>query len=258
MIRSFLSNRQWRRTTLPIRLADAEPDPADGPVTIERAVLDRATDVDARINAVRLRTPSPHMYATIQDSDMTECVLTLTGQTEWESWLEKHGSTSTGAWLRLAKKGAGQQTVTYQQALECALCHGWIDGRKKAESEQYWLQRFTPRTAKSIWSKLNKERAEALIAAGRMRPPGMTEIEKARKDGRWQAAYTSAGNSIVPDDLQAALDANPGARKFFATLNSRNRYAILFRIQNAKKPETRARKIREFIDMLNRGETVHP
>ncbi|VWB89935.1 YdeI/OmpD-associated family protein [Burkholderia lata] len=189
---------------------------------------------------------------------MTECALTFASQIEWESWLGQNGSTSTGAWLRLAKKGSEQQTVTYKQALESALCHGWIDGQKRAESEQYWLQRFTPRTAKSIWSKLNKDRAEALIATGRMHPSGMCEIEKARKDGRWEAAYTSASNSIVPDDLQAALDANPGAGKFFATLNSRNRYAILFRIQNAKKPETRARKIGEFIDMLNRGETIHP
>ncbi|VWC78626.1 YdeI/OmpD-associated family protein [Burkholderia contaminans] len=189
---------------------------------------------------------------------MTECALTFTSQAEWENWLEQNGTTSTGAWLRLAKKGTGQRTVTYEQALESALCHGWIDGQKRTESEQYWLQRFTPRSAKSIWSKLNTDRAEALIAAGRMRPPGLCEIEKARKDGRWQAAYTSASNSIVPDDLQAALDANPEARKFFATLNSRNRYAILFRIQNAKKPETRARKIGEFIDMLNRSETIHP
>ncbi|WP_334003331.1 YdeI/OmpD-associated family protein [Burkholderia cepacia] len=189
---------------------------------------------------------------------MTECTLTFSSQIEWESWLGENGSTSTGAWLRLAKKGTGQRTVTYEQALESALCHGWIDGQKRAGNDQYWLQRFTPRSAKSLWSQLNKDRAEALIAAGRMRPSGMSEIEKARKDGRWNAAYTSASNSTVPDDLQAALDANPGARKFFATLNSRNRYAILYRIQNAKRPETRARKIGEFIDMLLRGETFHP
>ena len=189
---------------------------------------------------------------------MTEGALTFTSQAEWESWLGQHGSTSAGAWLRLAKKGTEQQTVSYEQALESALCHGWIDGQKQAESDQYWLQRFTPRSARSIWSKLNKDRAEALIAAGRMRPPGMREIEKARKDGRWQAAYTSASHSIVPDDLRAALDANPEAKQFFATLNSRNRYAILFRLQNAKKPETRARKIEEFVNMLNRGETFHP
>lgn len=189
---------------------------------------------------------------------MTESALTFISQIEWESWLAQNGSTSTGAWLRLAKKGAGQPTVTYEQALEGALCYGWIDGQKQAESEHYWLQRFTPRIAKSIWSKLNRDRAEALIAAGRMRPPGMTQIERARNDGRWEAAYTSARHSIVPDDLQAALDANPRASKFFATLSSRNRYAILFRVQNAKKPETRARKIEEFVNMLNRGEVFHP
>ncbi|MBR8385146.1 YdeI/OmpD-associated family protein [Burkholderia cenocepacia] len=189
---------------------------------------------------------------------MTECALTFASQAEWESWLGQNGGTSTGVWLRLAKKGVEQRTVTYEQAVESALCHGWIDGQKKAESEQYWLQRFSPRSAKSIWSKINKDKAEALIAAGRMQPSGLFEIDRARKDGRWEAAYTSASNSTVPDDLQAALDANPKAAKFFATLNSRNRYAILFRIQSAKKPETRARKIAEFIDMLKRGETFHP
>lgn len=159
---------------------------------------------------------------------MTEGALTFASQAEWESWLEQNGGTSTGAWLRLAKKGARQRTVSYEEAVESALCHGWIDGQKKAESEQYWLQRFTPRSAKSIWSKINKDKAEALIVAGRMRPAGLREIEKAKQDGRWEAAYTSASNSIVPDDLQAALDANPKAAKFFATLNSRNRYAILY------------------------------
>lgn len=189
---------------------------------------------------------------------MTAPCLTCVDTTQWETWLTQNGDTSTGIWLRLAKKGAGQPTLTYEQALQSALCHGWIDARKQTESDEYWLQRFTPRTAKSLWSQLNKERAEALIAAGRMLPSGMREIEKAKEDGRWAAAYTSPGNSTVPDDLQAALDANPKASAFFATLNSRNRYAILFRIQNAKKPATRARKIEEFVDMLVRGETVHP
>lgn len=189
---------------------------------------------------------------------MTERALTFSSQAEWEDWLAQNGSTSTGTWLRLAKKGTEPPTVTYEQALESALCHGWIDGQKRAESDQYWLQRFTPRSAKSIWSKLNKDRAEALLAAGRMRPAGLREIEKARKDGRWEAAYTSASNSTVPDDLQAALDAHPQAKAFFATLSSRNRYAILFRVQNARKPETRARKIEEFVNMLSRGETFHP
>jgi uncharacterized protein YdeI (YjbR/CyaY-like superfamily) len=184
--------------------------------------------------------------------------LTFLDQNEWENWLTHNSDTSPGIWLRLAKKGAGQPTLTYEQALESALCHGWIDGQKRTESEEYWLQRFTRRSAKSIWSRLNKDRAEALIAAGRMLPSGMREIEKAREDGRWEAAYTSSSNSVVPDDLQAALDANLKASAFFATLSSRNRYAILFRIQNAKKPATRARKIEEFIGMLNRGETIHP
>lgn len=189
---------------------------------------------------------------------MTEPHLTFFDQNEWDNWLAQNGGTSTGIWLRLAKKGAEQPTLTYEQALESALCHGWIDGQKQAESEKYWLQRFTRRSAKSIWSKLNKDRAEALIAAGRMHPSGMLEIEKARKDGRWEVAYTSASNSVVPDDLQAALDANPKASAFFTTLNGRNRYAILFRVQNAKTPATRGRKIAEFVSMLNRGETFYP
>lgn len=189
---------------------------------------------------------------------MTESRLTLLDQKEWENWLMQHGETSTGIWLRFAKKGSGHSTLTYEEALESALCHGWIDARKQAESDQYWLQRFTRRSARSLWSRLNRDRAEALIAKGRMLPAGMAEVEKAKADGRWEAAYTSASNSVVPDDLQAALDANPKAGACFATLNGRNRYAILFRIQNAKKPATRARKIAEFIDMLNRGETIHP
>ena len=189
---------------------------------------------------------------------MTEPRLTFRDRNEWENWLARNGGTSTGVWLRLAKKGARQPTLTYEQAVESALCHGWIDGQKQTESEEYWLQRFTRRSAKSIWSRLNRDRADALVAAGRMLPAGMREIEKAKEDGRWEAAYASPSNSVVPDDLQTALDANPKARAFFATLNARNRYAILFRIQNAKKPETRIRKIEEFIGMLARGETIHP
>ncbi|VVE67029.1 bacteriocin-protection protein [Pandoraea anapnoica] len=188
---------------------------------------------------------------------MTEPCLTFSDQNEWEDWLKQNGGTSAGVWLRLAKKGAAQPTLSYAQAVESALCHGWIDGQKKKESDEHWLQRFTPRTAKSIWAKLNRERAEALIATGRMRPSGMREIEKAKADGRWQAAYDSPKNSVVPDDLQAALDANPKAKAFFATLNGRNRYAILFRIQNVKRAETRVRKIDEFVGMLSREETIH-
>jgi uncharacterized protein YdeI (YjbR/CyaY-like superfamily) len=189
---------------------------------------------------------------------MNDPILTFTSQTEWESWLKLNGSMTTAAWLRLAKKSADQPTLSYAEALESALCHGWIDGQKKAESEHYWLQRFTPRTAKSIWSKINKAKAEALIVAGKMQPAGMREIERAKQDGRWDAAYSSASTSTVPADLQKALDSNKKAKEFFATLNSQNRYAILFRIQNVKKAETRARKIAQFVEMLAHGEKLHP
>lgn len=189
---------------------------------------------------------------------MSEPKLTFATQSEWEAWLEGNGSTSAGVWLRLAKKSAEQATVTYAQALESALCHGWIDGQKKSEDQHHWLQRFTPRTARSIWSQINKEKAEALIAAERMRPAGLVAIEQAKQNGRWQAAYSSASTSTVPEDLQQALDANPKAKTFFATLNGQNRYAILFRIQNVKKAETRARKIAQFIEMLSNGEKLHP
>lgn len=175
-----------------------------------------------------------------------------------KAWLEQHGATSPGAWLRLAKRGAGLTTVTYAEALEGALCFGWIDGRKRADGDHYWLQRFTPRTAESLWSKINKAKAEALMAAGRMRAAGLEEVERARKDGRWDAAYSSASTATVPDDLQARLDADGKAKAFFATLDRRNRYAILFRIEAAKKQETRARKIAAFVEMLGKGEKIHP
>jgi uncharacterized protein YdeI (YjbR/CyaY-like superfamily) len=189
---------------------------------------------------------------------MIDPTLTFTNQAEWEAWLELNGSVITGVWLRLAKKAADQQTISYADALESAICHGWIDGQQRAESEHYWLQRFTPRTAKSIWSKINKAKAEALISAGRMRPAGMREIDRAKQDGRWDTAYSSASASSIPDDLQKALDANKNAKAFFATLNSQNRYSILFRIQNVKKAETRAKKIAQFIEMLAHGEKLYP
>jgi uncharacterized protein YdeI (YjbR/CyaY-like superfamily) len=189
---------------------------------------------------------------------MSEPRLTFATQAEWEAWLESNGSDALGVWLRLAKKSAEEPTVTYAQALESALCHGWIDGQKQSEGEHYWLQRFTLRTAKSIWSKINKAKAEALVSAGRMRPAGLLAIDRAKRDGRWDAAYSSASTSIIPDDLRQALDANRKAKEFFATLNSQNRYAILFRIQNVKKAETRAKKIAQFIEMLNNGEKLYP
>ncbi|MGG6463570.1 YdeI/OmpD-associated family protein [Solilutibacter silvestris] len=189
---------------------------------------------------------------------MADPKLTFTNQAEWESWLELNGGTTAGVWLRLAKKTAAQQTVTYSEAIESALCYGWIDGQKQAEDEHYWLQRFTPRKPKSIWSKINKEKAETLISAGRIKSPGMREIDRAKQDGRWAAAYSSASTSTIPDDLQKALDANKNASAFFATLNSANRYAVLFRIQNVKKAETRAKKIAQFVEMLANHEKLHP
>lgn len=184
--------------------------------------------------------------------------LTCASQDEWETWLQTHCETSAGIWLRLAKKTSGQVTLTYAEALDSALCFGWIDGQKKAESNEFWLQRFSPRTAKSLWSKINTEKAQALMQAGRMRPSGLREIERAQQDGRWERAYTSAGNATVPADLQKALDANEKAKEFFDTLNRQNRYAILFRIQNVKKAETRAKKIAQFIEMLANGQKLHP
>lgn len=178
---------------------------------------------------------------------------------DWEAWLEAQDpGSSAGVWLKLAKAGSGVQSVTYAEALEVALCYGWIDGQKKALDERFWLQKFTPRRAKSIWSKVNREKAEALVRNGRMKPAGLLEMERAKQDGRWEAAYDSQSNASVPADFQAALDKNPAAQAFFATLNSANRYAVLFRVQTAKKAETRTRKIRELIDMLERKEKLHP
>jgi uncharacterized protein YdeI (YjbR/CyaY-like superfamily) len=177
---------------------------------------------------------------------------------EWESWLAAHHDRSSGVWLGLAKKGSGISTPTYQEALEAALCFGWIDGKKAARDAKTWAQRFTPRGRRSIWSKLNVEKASALIAQGKMKPAGLAAIEAAKKDGRWDAAYASQRVAGVPDDLQAALDASPKANAFFATLSSANRYSILFRIQTAKKVEKRRERIARFVAMLERHETLHP
>lgn len=179
-------------------------------------------------------------------------------QRDWAIWLKNNHDTSSGVWLQLAKKAAGVQSVSYDEAIEVALCFGWIDGQKKAHSEQYWLQKFTPRSNKSVWSKINKAKALALIKAGKMKTAGLKEIERARLDGRWEAAYDSASKSVAPGDFQLALDANTRARDFFGALDSRNRYAVLFRIQTAKTPATRAKKIAQFVQMLERHEKVHP
>lgn len=175
----------------------------------------------------------------------------------FQTWLQRHHATSDGLWLRIAKKGAAEPSVSYAEAVEVALCWGWIDGQKRSLDAQYFLQRFTPRRARSVWSKINVAKAEALIEAGRMQPSGQAQVDAARADGRWAGAYEGARNSTVPDDLQAALDANPAARAFFATVDAANRYAVLWRIQTAVKPQTRAKRVAQLVDMLARGETVH-
>jgi uncharacterized protein YdeI (YjbR/CyaY-like superfamily) len=175
----------------------------------------------------------------------------------WTAWLEKNHRQSQGLWLRLAKKDSALQSLTHAEALEVALCYGWIDGQKRGESDEAWLQRFLPRTKKSLWSKINREKATALIADGRMKPAGLAAVEAAKKDGRWDAAYDSPKRVAVPADFQAALDANPPPQRFFTDLDGVNRYAVLFRIQTVKKAETRARKIREFVEMLARNERIH-
>lgn len=179
-------------------------------------------------------------------------------QNAWEEWLEKNHGKSSGVWVRLAKKQSGLKSISYAEALESALCYGWIDGQKAPENERTWLQRFVPRSDRSIWSKMNREKAEKLIETGRMRAPGFAAIEQSKKNGRWDAAYDSPSRSTVPADFQTALDRNPRAKAFFETLDRANRYAVLFRIQTVKRPETRARKIREFVDMLARNEKIHP
>jgi uncharacterized protein YdeI (YjbR/CyaY-like superfamily) len=179
-------------------------------------------------------------------------------QADWAGWLELNQAVSAGIWLQHAKKASGLVSVSYDEALDVALCYGWIDGQKKGYDEASWLQKWTPRGAKSIWSKINREKALKLIESGRMQPAGMAAIERARQDGRWDAAYDSHSTATVPSDFQAALDNNAEASAFFATLNSTNRYAILFRIQTAKKAETRAKRIRDFIGMLARHEKIHP
>jgi uncharacterized protein YdeI (YjbR/CyaY-like superfamily) len=177
---------------------------------------------------------------------------------DWAAWLDKNHRKSAGVWLRLAKKGSPLRSVSYKEALEVALCYGWIDGQKKPESEHAWLQRFVSRSSQSIWSKINREKALALIATGEMKAAGLEAIKNAKKNGRWHAAYDSPSAASVPSDFQAALDANPRASAFFTTLDRANRYAILWRIQTVKKAETRARKIDQFIGMLEKGEKIHP
>jgi uncharacterized protein YdeI (YjbR/CyaY-like superfamily) len=176
---------------------------------------------------------------------------------QWKKWLAAHHATSPGVWLRLAKKDSGERSVSYAEAVEEALCQGWIDGQKKTDDDSFWLQRFTPRSARSVWSKINRDKAIELVKEKRMLPAGKAEIDRAKKDGRWEAAYDGARTSAIPPDLKAALDADRRAAAFFETLDAANRYAILWRLQTAKKAETRERRLAQFVAMLARNEKIH-
>ncbi|MEU1216238.1 YdeI/OmpD-associated family protein [Streptomyces sp. NPDC005790] len=177
---------------------------------------------------------------------------------EFEAWIGENHAVSPGIWLKLRRKGPGIVALDYAQALDVALCYGWIDGQKAKVDDQWWLQRFTPRRPRSKWSKINRDKVAALTAQGRMRAPGQAEVDRAKADGRWEAAYDGAKTATVPDDLTAALDADPAAAAFFETLDRQNRYAILYRIQEAKKAETRARRIEKYVAMLAQGDKPYP
>lgn len=178
--------------------------------------------------------------------------------TSFETWLAKNHATADGIRVKIAKKSSGIRSITFAEALDIALCYGWIDGQSKGLDEQWYWQRFTPRRKRSLWSKRNRENVERLIAEGRMQPAGQAEIDRAKADGRWDAAYDSPATATVPDDLAAALRRSPGARKFFESLDAQNRYAILHRLMTVKRPDTRARKIVKFLEMLERGEKIYP
>jgi uncharacterized protein YdeI (YjbR/CyaY-like superfamily) len=184
--------------------------------------------------------------------------LSFASRDAWEAWLAEHHASSPGVWIKLARRGSGIESVSPAEALEVALCYGWIDSQARGIDDQHWLQRYTPRKPRSKWSRVNRDRVTKLIEAGAMRPAGLREIEAAQADGRWDAAYEPASTATVPDDLRRELEGNEKAREFFETLDAQNRYAILYRIDDAKTPETRARRIAKFVAMLSEGQKIYP
>ena len=184
-------------------------------------------------------------------------ILQLASPEEWEKWLDAEHATSDGVWLKFAKKGSGATTVVYAEALDVALCFGWIDSQVKTYDERFYLQKFTPRRSRSKWSKINVEKIEVLTRAGRMRPAGLEQVELAKADGRWDAAYSSPASMTEPPDLKKALKANAKAAEFWANLSKSNRYAVIYQLEDAKKPETRERRLAKFIGMLERGEKLY-
>ncbi|QIN80813.1 hypothetical protein GBA65_13780 [Rubrobacter marinus] len=185
-------------------------------------------------------------------------MLPFASREAWGAWLDEHHASSDGLWLKIAKKGSGLETVSYAEAVEVALCYGWIDGQGRGLDDACWLQRFTPRRPRSRWSRVNREKATRLIESGAMKPAGLREVERARADGRWDAAYEAPSKATVPDDLRRELEKNEVARTFFDALDGTNRYAILYRIGEAKKPETRARRIEKYVTMLGEGKKIYP
>ncbi len=185
-------------------------------------------------------------------------IVAFPSQDDWRAWLDEHHADSPGLWLKIAKKATGIDTVTHAEALDVALCYGWIDGQRNRFDDTWFLQRYTPRRPKSKWSQINRDKVADLTERGLMRPAGRREVDRAKADGRWDAAYPSQRNLTVPDDLQAALDADEAAKEFFANLDRVNRYAILYRLYDAKKPETRVKRIETFVAMLAEGRKLHP
>ena len=184
-------------------------------------------------------------------------ILAFASPEAFEAWLEREHATSDGAWLKFAKKGSGVASVAYAEAVEVGLCFGWIDSQALSLDERFYLQKFTPRRARSKWSRVNRDKVEELTKQGRMKPAGLAQVELAKQDGRWEAAYASSSNAKVPEDLRQALDANPKAAEFFAGLNKSNRFAIVYQLEDAKKPETRTRRLEKFLGMLERGEKLY-
>jgi uncharacterized protein YdeI (YjbR/CyaY-like superfamily) len=183
-------------------------------------------------------------------------ILEVPDATAWERWLQTNHCQSRGVWLKIARKAAPVSTPTYPEALESAICFGWIDGQRGAHDEHFWLQRFTRRGPRSRWSEVNREKAERLIDEGRMQPAGRAEIQAAKRDGRWDRAYPAQSRATVPDDLQGALDRHPDAKAFFETLTGVRRYAFLYRLHNVRRPEARARRIAEYIELLSNRRTL--
>ncbi len=199
----------------------------------------------------------PESSASVSSSSPLQPIVSFATAATFSKWLAKHHTDHAGIWLRLYKKGSGKKAVTYAEALDEALCYGWIDGQKKSGDEEWWLQKFTRRGARSVWSKVNTGHIERLTKEGRMQAAGMAVVEAAKADGRWDNAYSSASTAEMPEDFLAALEKAPKAKAFYETLNKTNRYAFYFRIQSAKRPETREKRIKDFVAMLKRGEAFH-